>query len=70
MIKTEKTNNSENERKMIKQERFVKNYQRNFRFNEDVEFEKIDADFENGILKLTIPKPAEVKQKERIIKVK
>lgn len=69
-IKTEKQNETEKERRMIRQERLVSNYVRSFRFREDANFAKIEADFENGVLTLNIPKIVEEKQKERIIKVK
>lgn len=42
--------------KYIRQERYTGHYQRSFYVGEDVTQEDVHASFENGILKLTVPK--------------
>lgn len=51
-------------------ERSYGSFERSFRLPADVEAGKIGAEFANGILKLTLPKTAEAKAKERKIAIK
>jgi HSP20 family protein len=56
-IKTEKTEEKEegNER-FAKREFNITSFERSFRLPENIDFEKINARYQNGILKLEIPK--------------
>ncbi len=45
-------------------------FQRSFRLPAGVEADKVEARFENGVLKVTLPKSAEAKEKERKIEIK
>jgi len=51
-------------------ERYYGSFQRSFQLPSSVKPEKIDATFEKGILKITLPKVEEAKKKEIKIKVK
>lgn len=51
-------------------ERYSGSFQRSFRLPSKVKAEKIKASFENGILKIILPKVEEAKQKEIEVKVK
>jgi len=51
-------------------ERYYGSFQRSFRLPANVKPEKIDAVFEKGVLKLTVPKTEEAKKQEIQIKVK
>lgn len=55
---TRQTNDEEKDSKgrYIRQERYSGHYQRSFYVGEDITEEDIHAAFENGILKLTVPK--------------
>ena len=50
-------------------ERSYGRYERSFRLPDDVEADKVEAKFKNGVLKLTLPKSEEKKPKELEIKV-
>ncbi len=68
-ITAEKSDNSEDKDKnYIRQERSYGKYQRSFYLG-DVDKEKIDAKFENGILKITMPKKEEVKSSKKTIEI-
>lgn len=54
--KTEKEENSEDEEKFVRQERFYGECSRSFYVGEDMTEEDIHAKFDNGILKIEIPK--------------
>ncbi len=54
-------------KKYIRRERVYGKYQRTFSFG-DIEEDAIKAEFQNGMLKLTIPK-AEVKETKKIINI-
>ena len=54
--KTEKEENNEDEEKFVRQERFYGECSRSFYVGEDITEEDINAKFNNGILKIEIPK--------------
>jgi HSP20 family protein len=51
-------------------ERYYGSFQRSFRLPTTIQSDKIEASFEKGILKITLPKTEEAKKKEIKIKVK
>ncbi|MGB0084837.1 MAG: Hsp20/alpha crystallin family protein [Rhodomicrobiaceae bacterium] len=51
-------------------ERRFGSFQRSFGVPEGIDAEKISADFKNGVLTITMPKTAEVQQKEKKIAIK
>lgn len=57
---TEKST-SEEDGKVIRQERQLGRYMRSFYIGENISNEQIRAKFKNGILKLEFPKPEQVK---------
>ena len=70
-IKAEKTNeqNEEDEKKnYIRRERTYGKYERSFYLG-DLDQDKIDAEFANGMLKITVPKKEEVENK-KVIEIK
>jgi HSP20 family protein len=50
-------------------ERSYGSFTRSFRLPDTVDSEKIDADYKNGVLTITIPKKSEVKPREIPVKV-
>lgn len=54
--KTEKEDNNEDEERFVRQERFYGECSRSFYVGEDITEEDINAKFNNGILKIEIPK--------------
>ena len=54
--KTEKEENNEDEERFVRQERFYGECSRSFYVGEDITEEDIHAKFNNGILKIEIPK--------------
>ena len=50
-------------------ERSYGSFTRSFRLPDTVDSEKIDADYKNGVLTITIPKKSEVKAREIPVKV-
>ena len=69
-ITAEKSSEDEDKDKnYIRQERSYGKYQRSFYLG-DVDKENIDASFENGILKVTMPKKEEVKSSKQTIEIK
>ena len=62
-------NNEEDENKnYIRKERSYGKYQRSFYLG-DVDKDKIDAKFDNGILKITMPKKEETKSSKKTIEI-
>lgn len=55
---------------MIRRELFHGAFERRFSFNTAVEVDNITAEFENGVLTLTVPKAEEVKPKQIAVKAK
>ena len=69
-ITAEKSNEDEDKDKnYIRHERSYGKYQRAFYLG-DVDKEKIEANFENGILKVSMPKKEEVKSSKQTIEIK
>ena len=52
--------NEDNNDKYIRQERFYGECSRSFYVGEDIKEEDINAEFKNGILKITVPKQEEI----------
>lgn len=70
-IKGEKMAKTENDRKGVHiSERRYGSFQRTFRIPEGVDRSKIEANFANGVLTVTLPKTAEALKNERTIEVK
>jgi HSP20 family protein len=56
-IKAEvKTSNDESSSKYIQKERYMSKFQRNVSLGDDADFTKMEHDYENGVLTITIPK--------------
>ncbi|MCX7736589.1 MAG: Hsp20/alpha crystallin family protein [Candidatus Kapabacteria bacterium] len=55
-VTAEKQNLNENVKKVYVNERFFGHFERNFQLNENVNSEKITASYDNGILKVVVPK--------------
>jgi len=51
-------------------ERYYGSFERSFRIPTGVKADKIDATFDKGVLKVTVPKAEEAKKKEIAVKVK
>lgn len=69
-ITAEKTMESNDEDKnYVRKERSYGKYQRSF-YVGDIDKENIDASFENGILKVTMPKKEEEKSSKKTIEIK
>ena len=66
--KKEEVNEDDKEKKYIRRERTYGKYQRSFYLG-DLDEEKIDASFENGMLKIEVPKKEEVDSK-KVIEIK
>lgn len=63
--KNNEVNNEDKEKKYIRRERTYGKYERSFYLG-DLDEENISAKFENGILKITVPKKEEVESKKII----
>ncbi len=70
-ISGKKENKMENndEPKVLKSEIFKGSFNRSFKLSDDYDSENIKAEFENGILSVTIGKRKEVEPTERVIKI-
>ena len=66
--KKKEVNEDDKEKKYIRRERTYGKYQRSFYLG-DLDEEKIDASFENGMLKIAVPKKEEVDSK-KVIEIK
>ena len=66
--KKEEANEDDKEKNYIRRERTYGKYQRSFYLG-DLDEEKIDASFENGMLKIEVPKKEEVDSK-KVIEIK
>lgn len=70
-IKGEKTEEKEEKKKdYYLSERRYGSFQRSFRVPNGVDADKIEANFKNGVLKLTLPKTAEAQKAEKKITIK
>lgn len=65
-----KTEREEKKKDYHMKERSYGAFERSFRLPEDVEVDKISADFSNGVLNIIVPKSAKAKSKERKIAIK
>lgn len=66
--KNNETNEEDNDKNYIRRERVYGKYERSFYLG-DLDQDKIDAEFKNGILKITVPKK-EVIDDKKIIEIK
>ncbi len=64
-----KVEHEETEEGYYQNERFSGAFKRSFRLTDSVNSKKIDADFKNGVLTITIPKAEKAKPKEIEIKI-
>ena len=62
--KVEKEDNSEEEEKFVRQERFYGECSRSFYVGEDITEDDINAEFKNGILKIEVPKKEEQRREK------
>ena len=70
VIKGEKKEEKEEKKKdYYLSERHFGSFHRSFRVPDGVDADKIDAQFKNGVLTVSLPKSAEAKKRERKIKV-
>jgi HSP20 family protein len=70
-IKGEKSEEKEEKKKdYYLSERRYGSFQRSFRVPDGVDADKIEANFKNGVLKLSLPKTAEAKKSEKKIAIK
>lgn len=67
-IKGEKKNETE-DRKIHRSECIYGSFVRNFTLPQDVEIDKVEAAYKNGILNLTLPKMEQAKPKQIAVKV-
>lgn len=65
--KTVREENDDDSEKYLRQERYYGECSRSFYVGDAIDEEDIDAEFKNGILRITLPKPEE---KEKISQVK
>ena len=63
--KSSENNDEDKERNYVHRERTYGKYQRSF-YLQDLDSEKIDAEFNNGVLKITVPKKEESEDKKFI----
>src|SRR6056297_1495695 len=65
-----KEEKKEQKKDYYRSERVFGKFQRSFRLPEIIEEDKIEAEFKNGILNVTIPKSKETVTKEKQIEIK
>lgn len=68
-LKSNETNEEDNDKNYIRKERSYGKYQRSFYIG-GIDKENIDANFTNGILKISMPKKQEVKSSNQRIEIK
>lgn len=56
----------QDEKKYIRKERTYGKYQRSFYIGENIDVDKVKAEFKNGILKILVPKLEEIETKKQI----
>lgn len=66
--KVNESNEEDSDKNYIRKERSYGKYQRSFYLG-DVDKERINASFENGILKVTMPKKEEIKSSKQTIEI-
>ena len=64
--KVEKEDNGDSDEKYVRRERFVGECSRSFYVGDNIVEEDIDAEFKNGILKVTIPKKEQIENKKEV----
>ena len=64
--KVDEENNSNDDEKYVRRERFYGECSRSFYVGEDITEEDINAEFKNGILKIEVPKFDDTKKSEEI----
>ena len=70
-LKGEKKSEKEEKKKDYHMtERSYGSFERSFQLPEDIEADKISAEFANGVLKVMLPKSAQAKTKERKVSIK
>ena len=67
--KVEKEDNSDDEEKFVRRERFFGECSRSFYVGEDITHEDISAEFKNGILKIEVPKKEEEEKEPETKKI-
>lgn len=67
--KTMESNDEDSDKNYVRKERSYGKYQRSF-YVGDIDKENIDASFENGILKVMMPKKEEEKSSKKTIEIK
>ena len=67
--KNSETNDEDSDKNYVRKERSYGKYQRSF-YVGDIDKDNIDAKFENGILKITMPKKEEEKSSKKTIEIK
>ncbi len=68
--KRENETGSKDELNILRSEIFHGSFNRSFRLSDDYDSENINAEFENGILSITVGKKKEEEPKERVVKIK
>jgi HSP20 family protein len=68
--KREKEIESKDELNKLRSEIYHGSFNRSFRLSDEYDSENIKAEFENGILSITVGKKKEEEPKERVIKIK
>lgn len=68
--KSEKETENNDKLNILRSEIYHGSFNRSFKLSEDYDSENIKAEFENGILSISIGKKKEEEPKERIIKIK
>ena len=59
----------EKDGRVIRQERYYGKFVRSLRLGSDIDEERIEAQYENGVLNLSLPKTAEVKPRKVDVKI-
>ena len=67
--KKEENNEEDKEKNYIRRERTYGKYERSFYLG-DLDEDKIDASFENGMLKIVVPKKEEAQDTKKMIEIK
>ena len=60
---------SQNERKVLRHERYSGKYARSLRLGEDIDEDQVSAEYRDGVLRLVIPKKAAVAPREVEVKI-
>ena len=60
---------SQNERKVLRYERYSGKYTRSLRLGEDIDEDKVSAEYRDGVLRLVIPKKATVAPRQVEVKI-